>query len=132
MAAASQKSTLQDRLKACGLDTLLDASLGPRKRCELLKHAQDAKTLLVTGIGQRHMLASIQGSIPSYISGIRCWAAFNDSLGRSRHFPVTEESAIQFAAAFHSAATYEQYLKHHRFVHRLLRLDNSWYTQAVV
>ena len=78
------------------------------------------------------MLASMQGSIPSYISGIRCWAAFNDSLGRTRHFPVTEESAIQFAAAFHSAATYEQYLKHLRFAHRLLRLDNSWYTQAVV
>ena len=61
------------------------------------------------------MLASIQGSIPSYISGLGCWAAFNDNLGRAQHFPVTEESAIQFAAAFQSAATYEQYLKHLRF-----------------
>ena len=132
VATASNKSTLRERLSDCGLANLLDASLGPRKRCELLAQADGAKSLLVNEIGQRHMLASIQGSIPSYISGLRCWAAFNDSLGRAQHLPVTEGSAIQFAAAFQSAATYEQYLKHLRFAHRLLRLDNSWYTEAVV
>ena len=70
------------------------------------------------------MLASIKESIPSYVSGIRCWAAFNDNLGRSKHFPLTEDMAIKFVAIFNSASTYEQYLKHLRFAHRLLRLDN--------
>ena len=40
--------------------------------------------------------------------------------------------AIKFVAVFNSASTYEQYLKHLRFAHRLLRLDNSWYSQAVI
>ena len=111
---------------ACGMASLLDTSLVPRKKCNILRDAQGIKELLVTEIGQRHMLASIRDSIPAYISGIRCWAAFNDSLGRPQDFPVIEDTAIQFAAVFHSAADYEQYLKHLRFVRRLLRLDNSW------
>ena len=53
-------------------------------------------------------------------------------LGKSQHFPVTEEMAIKFSAVFTCAATYAQCLKHLRFVHKLLRMDNSWYTESVV
>ena len=39
---------------------------------------------------------------------------------------------MQWAAVFTSATTYEQYLKHLRFVHKFLRMPNAWYTQSVV
>ena len=98
----------------------------------MLKQAGEAKACLVTETGQLAMLESVRDSLPSYISGVRCWAAFNDALGRSQRFPVTESMAIEWAAVFSSTATFEQYLKHLRFVHKLLRFSNEWYTPSVV
>ena len=39
---------------------------------------------------------------------------------------------MQWSAVFTSAVTYEQYLKHFRFVHKFLGMPNTWYTQSVV
>ena len=119
---ACEKASLQDRLEACGLQEFEDKSVGLRKRCLVLKNATDVKHELLAEIGQRHMLASISESLRSYMSGIRCWAAFNDALGDQVHFPATEARVIQWASVFTSGATYEQYL----------RMSNEWYTQAAV
>ena len=132
IARTCEKATYEERLAANGMASLSDARLGPRKKCEVLKQAGEAKACLVTEAGQRAMLESVRDSLPSYISGVRCWAAFNDALGRSQHFPVTESMAIEWAAVFSSSATYEQYLKHLRFVHKLLRFSNDWYSPSVV
>ena len=74
---ACEKASLEDRLSECGLQSFQDNSIGPRRRCQLLQQATDMKHSLVAEIGQRHMLASISESLRSYMSGIRCWAAFN-------------------------------------------------------
>ena len=77
------------------------------------------------------MLKSISGSIPAYCSGIRCWAAYCDALGLSVHFPATEDLVIGFANIFTNSQTYLQYVKHRRWAHTFLRMECSWYTNAV-
>ena len=114
---ACEKASLEERLSECGLQSFSDKSGGPRKRCQLLQQATEVKHVLIAEIGQRHMLASISESLRSHMSGIRCWAAFNDALGEQVHFPATEARAIQWASVFTSGATYEQYLGHLRFAH---------------
>ena len=71
-ARACEKATYEERLAANGMASLSDAKLGPRKQCEVLKQAGEAKTCLVTETGQRAMLESVRDSLPSYISGVRC------------------------------------------------------------
>jgi len=77
------------------------------------------------------MIKAIERSIPAYISGLRCWGAFNDALGISIHFPASEKLVMQYTAVFGNAQTLQQYLKHLRWAHRFLRLANNWDTPAL-
>ena len=77
------------------------------------------------------MLATIQASMSTYSSGLKCWAAFNDALGRRQHFPATETMALQFGAVFRNGSTYEKYLQHVAWAHRFLRLPTDWFTASV-
>ena len=97
----------------------------------MVKLAAQVKEELLNETGQISILNSILRSIPAYVWGIRCYAAFCDALGVDVHFSAEERRAIQFSCVFRSAATYEQYLKMLRFAHKLLHLDNSWYTDTV-
>ena len=56
---ACEKASLKERLEACGLTGLEAHSVGPRKRCQILKSATDIKHEILAEVGQRHMLASI-------------------------------------------------------------------------
>ena len=47
------------------------------------------------------------------------------------HFPATEELVIGFASMFTNSQTYLQYVKHLRWAHASLRMECSWYTNAV-
>ena len=38
---------------------------------------------------------------------------------------------IRFSALFHNKATLQQYIKHLRWGHRFLRLENTWHTDSV-
>ena len=102
---ACEKASLPKRLEECGLQTLTDNTSGPRKRCQILQQAKEWRSELLDEVGQRNMLASTSESLRSYMSGIRCWAAFNDALGEHIHFPATEERVIKWAAVFTSGAT---------------------------
>eukprot|EP00959_Pyramimonas_sp_CCMP1952_P044627 932234-Pyramimonas_sp.AAC.1 len=77
------------------------------------------------------MLAAIGRSLPSYIAGVRCWAAFVDALGRARHFPAREGDVIRRAAMFRQCGTLKACLTNLRWAHRFLRFRNDWDTDAV-
>ena len=77
------------------------------------------------------MVKAIERSIPAYISGLKCWGAFNDAIGIPIHFPATEKVVLQYTAMFSNSSTLQQYLKHLRWAHRLLRMSNAWDTPAL-
>jgi hypothetical protein len=105
---------------------------GPRAQCTVLAKANETKEILLDENAQRLLIDSIQKSYRSYISGVKCWAAFCDALGKQTHFPATEQLVLQYMAVFKNDATLAQYLKHLRWSHRFLRMDPaSWYTPTV-
>lgn len=75
---------------------------------------------------QRLMIEAIGESLDTYMSGIRCWAAFCSAAKIEVHFPATGRDVIRYAAIFRSAPTFSTYLKHLRWAHRFLHLANSW------
>ena len=76
-----QKASFQDRMAQAGLQGLLSDGSTPRKRCAALAAATEERAELTTERSQRLMIKAIDRSIPSYVSGIRCWGAFCDALG---------------------------------------------------
>ena len=127
-----KRETFRERMVAGGMSSILDEKVAPRKRCKLL-HAADARTKydLADEHAQRLMIKAIGRSIPSYISGIRCWGAFCDAMGVHVHFPASSQMAARYVGMFGSFATITQYLKHLRWAHRFLHLDNCWETPTV-
>ena len=116
----------KDRMTNAGLAPLMDASVPPRKRCAALKDSQGPVEGLLDEQAHRLMIKAIARSIPSYVSGLRCWAAFCDGNGLARHFPASETLVLRYTSMFASYATFNQYLKHLRWAHRFLRLPTSW------
>ena len=80
LAVTLKKQTFSDRMQDAGLASVLDNSVPPRKRCRELRSAPQHKAQLVDEHAQRLMLRAISKSIPAYVSGLRCWGAFCDSL----------------------------------------------------
>ena len=97
----------------------------------MVQNATGRKEELLDEHGQRAMLQAIGKSLPTYTSGIRCWAAFCDAMVLRVHFPAKESTVIQWSAIFTCAATYNQYLKLRAFAHRFLRMPCDWMTDAV-
>ena len=62
MSKACEKATFVGRLRVNGLSSLLDPNVGPRKKCIILKEANETKGLLMAEFAQRSMLASIKDS----------------------------------------------------------------------
>ena len=131
MARACEKETFSQRMEQAGLGPLLGPSGTPRQHCATIATATPSAQALLDERAQRNMLATIQASISTYSSGLKCWAAFHDSLGRRQHFPATETMALQFGAIFRNGATYEKYLHHVAWAHRFLRLPTDWFTPSV-
>ena len=77
------------------------------------------------------MVKAIEKSAAACMSGLRCWAAFNDALGCVEHFPAKPEMVEQFVAMFESTATLQQYLKHLRWALRFLHVPNAWDTDSL-
>ena len=131
VASQIAKQTFALRMQETGLDSVLDPSVPPRKRCKALQAAPEAKKQLAEEHAQRLMIKAISRSLPSYMSGLRCWAAFCDAIGCRVHFPATSSMVLRYTAVFASHSTMQQYLKHLRWGHRFLRLDNSWENGSV-
>ena len=91
VAKACAMKQFQERMTDAGLAQILDPKSSPRKRCKVVGAATQDKEDLLTEQAQRLMIQAIDRSIASYVSGIRCWAAFNDAVGNSDHFPATED-----------------------------------------
>ena len=123
--------TFQQRMERSGLRDICESRTTPRARCDILRRAAAEKQQLLDESAQRSMIKAIDRSIPSYISGVRCWAAFCDAQGVVTHFPATEVLALRYTAVFGSHATLCQYLKHLRWAHRFLHYSNAWETPAV-
>ena len=100
----------------------------PLKSCSPDKRM---KSQLADEHAQRLMIKAIGRSMPSHISGLRCWGAFCDAMGVHVHFPASSQMAIRYVGMFGSFATIQQYLKHLRWAHRFLHLDNYWETPSV-
>ena len=128
---ACNKPTFAQRMGDAGLGELLSATGAPRKRIKLVAQGGAGATGLLDEGGQRAMLNAISRSLATYGSGIRCWAAFCDAVGFRVHFPATEQMVVRYSSIFTCADTYQQYLKHLRWAHRLLRMDCSWFTDTV-
>ena len=126
IARQCSKLTFRERVNQAGLGALLDEETTPRRRCSLVSSNPAAASCLLTEAAQRSMVYAISRSAPTYISGIRCWAAFMDSMKQRAHFPATEEKVLQFAMMFRRTSSFEAYLKHLRWGHRFLRLSNDW------
>ena len=47
------------------------------------------------------------------------------------HFPATANMVMRYMSVFGSHSTMQQYLKHLRWAHRFLHLDNTWETSSV-
>ena len=93
-AKACGKKTFAARMEEAGLAELAMPKMAPRRKCQLLSQAGMERSQLVAESGQRLMLASIADSLPSYCSGIRCWAAYCDAMGHKTHFPATAQMVI--------------------------------------
>jgi hypothetical protein len=128
---ACSMKTFEQRMIESGMQSLLDVNTPPRKRCSKFQVASDGKVALAEERAQRLMLQAISKSIPSYMSGIRCWAAFCDAMQVECHFPATQSMVLKYTAMFGSHATMMQYLKHLRWGHRFFHLANGWDTPVV-
>ena len=129
---ACGKTSYVDRMREAGLGELLVDTTKPRKRCAVIAQATAHKLALLAEQGQRRKIDSIGGSWTSYASGLKCYAAFCDGMRYVPHFPATEAMMINFAAIFTSADTLAQYVKHVKWAHRFLNLDDrGWYTGAL-
>ena len=78
---------------------------------------------------QRHVLQAIGKSLPNYMAGIRCWAAFCDATSIRPHFPARETGVLRFCSVFANPDTFRTYYL--RWAHRFLRMTNSWDTPVV-
>ena len=123
--------TFQERVQSLGLESLLTDNVTPRKACKLLQAAGAEGVKILDESGQRAMAQSIAKSIPSYISGLRCWATYLDALGVKTHFPATETQVMRYMVLFRRLVTLQQYLKHLKCAHRFLRLPVHWNTASV-
>jgi hypothetical protein len=79
-----------------------------------------------------NMIGGVAKSSKSYASGLRAYGAFCVLIGRRCHFPTDEETALRFHFVFRNADTYDQYIKHLKFAHVLLRIGTEWYTKPVI
>ena len=131
IANACNLQTFRQRMVASGLGAVLDSSTTPRKRCIALRSTGLEEANLLTENAQRSMIRAIDRSLSTYVSGIRCWAAFNDAMGVQIHFPATEDLVLKYASVFANHDTMLQYLKHLRWAHRFLRMPCSWDTPSV-
>ena len=85
VAQATGRRTFADRMASAGLGRLVSDRLPPRQAIAALATAAGDLSLLGDA-GQRSMLAAIGRSLPSYIAGVRCWAAFAGAPGRRATF----------------------------------------------
>ena len=131
VASILNKATFVERMMDAGLEKILGPGNAPRDRCKALLSAGSSKLSLTCENAQRMMIKSIERSTPAYISGIRCWAAYCDGLGDTRHFPAQEEYVIRYVCVFHSWSTMNQYMKHLRWAHRFLHMSCKWETPSV-
>ena len=131
VAAACEKEAFNIRMRAEGLGSLLESTAGPRAKCKVIQQASALKEQLLDEQGQRTMLQAIGKSLPTYTSGIRCWAAFCEGMGLRTHFPAQVKTVIQWSGLFTCAARCSQCVKHLAFAHRFLRMECTWLTNSV-
>lgn len=131
VASVLHRDTFVQRMQEAGLEKVLETGIAPRARCKALLGASKDKVNLSDEHAQRLMIKAIDRSIPSYISGIRCWAAFCDACGQQVHFPATETMVLRYMSMFSSSATMNQYFKHLRWSHRFLHMENLWQTPSI-
>jgi len=131
IATSCRLETFQCRMSKAGLGEFCATAAHPRRRCSLLQHAGEDKSELLDEHAQRNMIKAIGRSIPSYMSGLRCWAAFCDAHGEKIHFPASSALALRYTGMFHSHATLNQYLKHLRWALRFLHYTNCCETPTL-
>lgn len=131
IATICQKETFHQRIVASGLGPILDTETSPRQRCVTISRASSSAGDMLDERAQRAMIASISLSLPTYIAGLRCWGAFMDACGRTKHFPACEADVLRYSSLFRMSSTFQTYLKHLRWGHRFLRLRNAWHSEVV-
>ena len=129
--AVCATKSFQVRTHEARLDPALVPASGPRKRIASLRDVDPESLDLLHEKAPRLKIAAIQRSLPAYRSGLRCWAAFCDAIGRKQHLPVKASTVTQFSAMFANTMTLKQYLKHLRWAHRFLDLPITWETPSL-
>ena len=120
IAEACKLSVFHERMAEAGLTSILDPKSAPRTRCAELKKSGANNNRLLDEQAHRAMIQAIARSVPAYVSGLRCWAAFCDASGVSIQFPATEGMVMRYCCMFACPATLGQYLKHLRWVINLI------------
>ena len=131
IAEACEKATFTQRLTEAGLQDLLNPRAKPRQRCKQLVEKREVAAAFLDEAGQRSMLESIRKPAMSYSAGLKCWAAFCDSVGEKVHFPASERLVVRYSAIFENKATFRYYLTRLKWAHTFLRLPNSWFSAVV-
>ena len=95
IAEACHKQVFAERMQEQGLGALL-ISGPPRKKIRDLSGAARVSVELLDETVQRSMIQAIAKSLPSYIAGIRCWAAFCDVTSIQCHFRQRKQACCDF------------------------------------
>ena len=104
---ACEKAPFNRRMEEAGLGALATKAMKPREACVVVAKAEACKSALLEEQSQRRKIDAITGLWRSHCSGIKCYAAFCDSIGHVPHFPFTEEVMERFTSIFVNAATLE-------------------------
>ena len=99
-ARITQRRTFDQRMSDAGMVHILGTTRTPRSSCSAVAGATRCSINLLDEAGQRSMLHAISHPLSSYVSGLRCWAAFMGAVGCTVHFPATEANAIRYISMF--------------------------------
>ena len=78
-------------------------------------------------------VASIQHSLPSYRSGLRCWISFyNEMTGENRPLPPSVELLVMWSQFFRCSGSYANYLSHVRWATEACMLSTACFEHNMI
>ena len=112
-------------------------SLGPMASCSALAkvvHDGLSPVVFTEQVLFDNVIQSAEKSLPSKISGLKCWAAFADQVLRLKgaHLPPTPEGLAAWSRLFHNSKVFGNYLAAVKFACELRRLPTSAFNDEAI
>ena len=112
-------------------------SLGPMASCSALALAINeglSPAVFTEQVMFDNVIQSAAKSIPSKMSGLKCWASFADQVLKVRgaHLPPTPEGLAAWSRVFHSSKVFGNYLAAVKFACEIRRLPTSAFNDEAI